>query len=289
MGNFEEDEEYDENNYFTTPPNCNNSNAARKSKHKKRKTTINPDLFFGAEVESGDADKDDNEGGNEMNDNDGPTVEPIKYGMANKADWTMLINGGGQLINPVPYTGEAEHFGIKLEDGNLDKLRNARGTIRYHKVFKWLLPAFDEDGFYEFVAVEMINDMIQIIQNSTYRLSYSDPMNEKYITADHVACFFGCQLVRAIKGLLSIDDCWSTCELLDAVGTAKESMPCVAFYDMMQCMHFADDWEDEDGDEWEDTYGDMNINSPADVAHHCCKFAIIEDAFNARWKAAVIF
>jgi hypothetical protein len=52
-----------------------------------------------------------------------------------------------------------------------------------------------------------------------------------------------------MKGLPSIDNCWSTHESLDAVGTAKESMPSDAFYDMMQCMHFADDWEDEAGDE----------------------------------------
>jgi hypothetical protein len=54
-------------------------------------------------------------------------------------------------------------------------------------------------------------------------------------------------------------------------------------------MHFADVWEDEDGDEWDDTYGDVKIDSPADAAHHHCKYAIVEDAFNARWKAAVIF
>ncbi len=55
-------------------------------------------------MEFGDADNNDKEGGNEMNNNDGPTVEPIKYRMTNKADWTMLVNGGGQRINPVLYT-----------------------------------------------------------------------------------------------------------------------------------------------------------------------------------------
>jgi hypothetical protein len=86
VGNFKEDEEYDDNNYFATPPNRNNSNvsrkvkcnAARKGKHKKRKTTINPDLVFGAELEFGDADNDDNEGGNEMNDDDGPNSKKGK-------------------------------------------------------------------------------------------------------------------------------------------------------------------------------------------------------------------
>jgi hypothetical protein len=192
MGDFEVDEEYDDNNYFPTPPNCNNSNAARKGKHKKRKTTINPDLVFGANLEFGDADNNDNEGGNEMNDDKGPTIKPIKYRMTNMADWTMLVNGGGQCNDPVPYTREAEHFGIKLEDGDLDKLHDTHGTIHYHTVFKWLLPMFGEDRFYKFVAAQMRNYMIQIIQIRAYRPSYFDLMDDNYITADHVARFFGC-------------------------------------------------------------------------------------------------
>jgi hypothetical protein len=44
-------------------------------------------------------------------------------------------------------------------------------------------------------------------------------------------------------------------------------------------MHFADDWEEEK-EVWDDYFTDVMIESPLDVAHHCCKFAIIEDAFN---------
>ena len=54
-------------------------------------------------------------------------------------------------------------------------------------------------------------------------------------------------------------------------------------------MHFADDWEEEDKEDWDDYFGDVKIELPTDVAHHRRKFAIVEDAFNARWKAAVIF
>jgi hypothetical protein len=131
--------------------------------------------------------------------------------------------------------------------------------------------------------------MIKIISKSAFKASYFDLMDEKYITADQVARFFGCQLQCAIKGLPSVDNCWSTCKLLDAVRTAKESTPCDAFYDLIRYMHFVDDWEDEKGDEWGNTYGDVKIDTPADVAHHCCKFAIVEDAFKARWKTAMIF
>ena len=66
-------------------------------------------------------------------------------------------------------------------------------------------------------------------------------------------------------------------------------MPRSAFYDKQWCMHFADDWMEEEGDLWTDMYDDKKADSPSNVAHHRCKFAIVEDAFNERWKAAVIF
>ena len=93
--------------------------------------------------------------------------------------------------------------------------------------------------------------------------------------------------MRAIKGLPLIEDCWSTHEALDAIGTAKESMPGGAFTDMHRCMHFANDWDEEDGDIWVDSFTDSKIESPAECAWHCRKFAIVEDAFNWCWKEAV--
>jgi len=109
---------------------------------------------------------------------------------------------------------------------------DAHGVIRFHLVFEWLLPTFGEDRFYEFIAGRMRNYMIHIMKDELFLLAYFDPMDEKYIQADEVTRFFGCQLVHAIKGLPSVDHCWSTREALDAVGTAKESMPCSAFSDM---------------------------------------------------------
>ena len=46
---------------------------------------------------------------------------------------------------------------------------------------------------------------------------------KKHITADHVVLFFGCQLVHAIKGLPSIDDCWNTCKALNALEQQKRA------------------------------------------------------------------
>ncbi len=156
-------------------------------------------------------------------------------------------------------------------------------------MFEWLLPTFDKSGFYDFIAARMQNYKIHIIRNDASKPAHFDTFNEKFISVDYVARFFGCQLVQAIKSLPSVDNCWSTRKALDAVGIAKESMPCGAFSDMQRCIHFADDWEEKEGDVWNDYFTDVKVKSPSEVAHHCCKFAIIEDAFNKRWKEAMIF
>ena len=77
----EDDDDNEEDDYFATPKKRNKN--AGKWKHKKRKTTINPDFVLGAEFENeGTADVDDEEGGDDdMDDDDGPLVEPTKYGL----------------------------------------------------------------------------------------------------------------------------------------------------------------------------------------------------------------
>ena len=286
----DDDEDEGSDDYFATPPKRSKP-AVRKRKHNKRKATINPDLVFGAVANAGAGANDGIEAS--VDEDPTTTADPNRYTMTDKVDWTRRENGTGRIIEPVPYTGPSELFDIELEDGDLEKMKDAHGTIRFHLVFDWLLPKFgeglDEDGFYEFVAARMRNYMIQIIRKHAFSPEYFDPYDEKIITADNVARFFGCQLVRAIKGLPSVRDCWSTRESLDAIGTAKESMPRAAFSDMQRCMHFADDWEEEDREVWGDNFVDKKFESPIDIANHRRKFGVVEDAFNARWKAAVIF
>lgn len=269
-GNADDDSD-DSGDDFVTPKR--NKQPGKRTR-KKRETTINPGLVFGA-VDFEDAADDDNDAADDP--------EPKKYSMTEAKHWKQVDvdGGGGRVIEPVPYTGEGELFAVKLRAGELAKMRDKHGTIRFSKVFDWLLPKFEGgESFYEFIAARMRNYMLRIIK-------VHDPLDEKYIAADHVARFFGCQLVRTIKGLPSIDDCWSTREALDAVGTAKESMPRSAFVDMHRCMHFADDWDEEDGDIWTDSFADGKVESPAECAWHRRKFAIVEDAFNRRWKEAV--
>jgi hypothetical protein len=132
--------------------------------------------------------------------------------------------------------------------------------------------------------------MTHCITTKRWTPKYYDPsMDEKYITADHVARFFGCQLARSLRGNPSIERCWSTRESLDAIGTCMESMPKNAFEDMYRCLHFDDDWDVEEGDEWDEIYSDKRVTSPNDTAHHRRKFAMFEDGFNRRWKECVQF
>jgi len=134
--------------------------------------------------------------------------DPRRYTMTKSKHWTRRDSGEGRVMEPVPYTGPSELFDIKLEDGDLEKMKDGRGTIRFHLVFDWLLPKFgeglDKEGFYDFVAARMRNYMTEIIRKRAYRPEHYDPFDGKFITADHVTCFFGCQLAREIKGLPSV-------------------------------------------------------------------------------------
>jgi hypothetical protein len=113
-----DDDEEDNDNYFAMPKKHNKT--ANKCKHKKTKTTINPDLVLGAEF-GADAMVNEKEG--VPNNDNCPMSEPKKYSMMDKKDWTMCVGGDRQRIAPVPLTGEAEHFGVKLEEGHLEKMR----------------------------------------------------------------------------------------------------------------------------------------------------------------------
>ena len=72
---------------------------------------------------------------------------------------------------------------------------------------------------------------------------------------------------------------YSTTEYFDAVGPVKESMPQDAYKDLLRCMHFSDDWEeDEDGDDWDTLYADTKSAPDPGTAIHRRKFAQLEDA-----------
>ena len=61
----------------------------------------------------------------------------------------------------------------------------------------------------------MQNYMIQIMRKCAFLLEYYDPYNKKFIVVDHVACFFGCQLMRVTHLPMPIatrgKSCWAKC------------------------------------------------------------------------------
>jgi hypothetical protein len=124
MWRLDDDDDDDDDSNEDDDYSKKRNNNAGKRKHKKRKTTINPDFVLGAEFENeGTAEVDNEEEGvdDSMDDDNVPLVEPKKYGLTAAKDWMMHVGGGGPQINPVPYTGEAERFGIKLAEGDLKR------------------------------------------------------------------------------------------------------------------------------------------------------------------------
>ena len=134
----------------------------------------------------------------------------------------------------------------------------------------------------------MRNCMVHLMGTEERKPRYYDTPSNHIILAEHVCRFFGCQSARILCGFLSIDKTWSARKSLDAIGTVKESMPKVSFRDLYRCIHFTDDWGEEEGDESNNIYLDENHTS-SELAWHHRKFGDVEDAFNNRWKECVTF
>jgi len=60
-------------------------------------------------------------------------------------------------------------------------------------------------------------------------------------------------LVRALCGDKAVADIWSTYNVLKAEGLTKESMHYDSSKDLCRCLHFVDDWEEDDM-QWKDVY-----------------------------------
>ena len=63
-------------------------------------------------------------------------------------------------------------------------------------------------------------------------------------------------------------------------------MPQDALKDLMRCLHYVIDWEDED---WDEVYDDIKQEAGDETARHRRKLSIVEDAYNRRWQAMVNF
>ena len=110
--------------------------------------------------------------------------------------------------------------------------------------------------------------MLHLVKDKEWKPRFYDTTTYKAILTEHVVRFFGCQSARMLRGFPPICKTWSTRESLDAVGAVKESMPKDAFRDMYRCLHFCDDWEDNDGVNWEDKHLDDKYEKSPDSAKY---------------------
>ena len=130
---------------------------------------------------------------------------------------------------------------MKISVNELASLKDMNGDIRYEKVVDHLLPRFEGENYYEWIAARVRSYMLHIIRKLGWKPKYYNPSNDKVVLGTHIARFFGDQITRMSRGFPSIDDVWSTRESLFEIGVATESMPRDAFTDINRCLHFIDD------------------------------------------------
>ena len=108
------------------------------------------------------------------------------------------------------------------------------------------------------------------------------------ITADNICRFHGAIMYRSQSGNKPTEEIWSTRSVHKENGPIKESMTKYAFKDICRCMHFVDDWEEED-EGWDEKYNDAWESIAQGSTNHQIKFGMLKDGYNCRWQAMVNF
>ena len=213
-------------------------------------------------------------------------------------DWDKIVNTAGsarkgRTIDPIPWVGE-EDFTVNVSTVVLQSFKDARGEIRFENVFKWTLPRFGtngKDNLFEWQAARMRNYMTKLIKDPIrpYKPRHYKPHKDRVITASHVARFYGCIIAKMLAGNPSITDMFCTREVFNAVEPVKNCMTLDAMKDLSRCLHFSDDWEEDDEEDWDEHYKDVKVEPDENTALHRRKFSMVEDAYNRRWQAMVNF
>jgi hypothetical protein len=198
-----------------------------------------------------EGDTDGYSGGDNDSDLDNDFFEDKRYKKLKAKNWTNHTDGRpGRKIYPIPFGGTTQTFCPKVSEEELKGFTDKHGDIRFYCIYEWMLRSFDGDSFYEFLAARMRNYMVHVIKEKGWVPKYYCPSDNKYILANNVSRFFGCQLARSLRGNPLIERCWLTWDSLDAIGTCMETMPKNSFKDIYSCLHFNKDWDNEE--EWED-------------------------------------
>jgi hypothetical protein len=70
----------------------------------------------------------------------------------------------GRVIHPILFTGTSEFFCPNISDIEMKEKIDKHGNACFHKIFKWMLPRFDGESFYECLSVRMRNYMVHSIK-----------------------------------------------------------------------------------------------------------------------------
>jgi hypothetical protein len=71
-----------------------------------------------------------------------------------------------------------------------------------------------------------------------------------------------------LNGGRSIDQIFSTGEILDAVPSIQAAMTKGALEDLTTCLHYSDDWDPKENGVWDDIYDDAKVVAPPSTASH---------------------
>ena len=74
-----------------------------------------------------------------------------------------------------------------------------------------------------------------------------DPENPICILPHNICRIYGIKIANMLCGNRSIQDMHLTTEYFNAVGPVNKSTPQSALKNLIWCMHFADDWDNETG------------------------------------------
>ena len=74
-------------------------------------------------------------------------VDAAKYKVTVGADWQKITppNNPGRALEPIPWTGDNEEFGVNATNEQIDTFKDRKGEIQFEKVFQWSIPTFGED------------------------------------------------------------------------------------------------------------------------------------------------
>ena len=224
-------------------------------------------------------------------------VENRTYNITESDKWKKIDKNNDEdndneprVIEPIPWTGESEEFTVNATPEEIESFKDDKGEISFEKILMWSLPNFEDENLFEWQAGRMRNCMTKTMNDPDVRCKprHCRPINGKAITGDHVARFCGVLLGRMFDGNPSMNQMFSTRDMFDACEPVKQSVTLDCFKDLIRCLHFSDDWDDDD-EQWDTLYTDPKQEPGEDTAAHRRKFSILEDGCNRRWQAMVNF